>query len=140
VPPFQETQHYVQVIPAKYNEYLARGGGGDAVGTIDPALLANSNLSFTGAGASFYANNSMATVEAAARRLQSIIQRISETEDVQEAMALNTYARAEFGRLSAIMARLLAARARPASAESIALAADRQQEQQFMDFNMEDFD
>ncbi|SDG49250.1 Transglycosylase SLT domain-containing protein [Celeribacter baekdonensis] len=140
VPPFQETQHYVQVIPAKYNEYLARGGGGDAVGTIDPALLANSNLSFTGAGASFYANNSMATVEAAARRLQSIIQRISETEDVQEAMALNTYARAEFGRLSAIMARLLAARARPASAESIALAADRQREQQFMNFNMEDFD
>ncbi len=51
VPPFQETQHHVQVIPAKYNEYLARGGGGDSVGTIDPALLANSNLSFTGAGA-----------------------------------------------------------------------------------------
>jgi len=55
VPPFQETQHYVQVIPQKYNEYLARVGGIDALGTIDPALLANSNLSFSGAGASFYA-------------------------------------------------------------------------------------
>ncbi len=139
VPPFQETQHYVQVIPAKYNEYLARGGGGDAVGTIDPALLANSNLSLTGARTSSYANNSMAMIEAAARRLQNIVQRISETEDAQEAMALNSYARAEFGRLTAIMARLLAARARPPSAEAIALAVDRQREQQFMNFNMEDF-
>ena len=42
VPPFAETQHYVTVIPQKYNAYLARMGGVEALGTIDPALLANS--------------------------------------------------------------------------------------------------
>ena len=38
VPPFQETQHYVQVIPQKYNEYLTRVGGIDALGTIEDVL------------------------------------------------------------------------------------------------------
>ena len=140
VPPFQETQHYVKVIPAKYNEYLAMAGGPDAVGTIDPALMANSNLSFSGAGASFYADNSTASTAAAARRIQSIVQRISQTQDVQEAMALNTYARAELARLSANFTRLLAARAKPASAAAIALAAERQREQDFMTFNSGDLD
>lgn len=139
VPPFQETQHYVQVIPAKYNEYLAQGGGGDAVGTIDPALLANSNLSFAGAGASTYASGSMASVQAAAQRVQNIVRQIGQTQDVHEAVALNTYARAEVARLNATITRLLAARARPASAQAIALAAARHQEQQYMNIEMEDF-
>jgi hypothetical protein len=41
VPPFAETQHYVVVIPQQYNSYLAAVGGIDALGTIDPVLLAN---------------------------------------------------------------------------------------------------
>ena len=140
VPPFEETQHYVQVIPAKYNEYLALGGGGDAVGTIDPALMANSNLSFAGANATFYGNSSMTTVQASAARLRSIVQRIGETQDVQEAMALNSYARAEVARLVANLTRLRAARNRTASAHTVALAAERQREQQYMNFDMEDLD
>ena len=98
VPPFQETQHYVQVIPQKYNEYLARVGGIDALGTIDPSLMANSALSMTGAGASFYGNNSMQSVQMAAQRVRGIVQRIGTTTDIQESMALNTYARAELVR------------------------------------------
>jgi len=35
VPPYKETQHYVQVIPAKYNSYLLTVGGVEAQGTID---------------------------------------------------------------------------------------------------------
>ncbi|WP_425438963.1 lytic transglycosylase domain-containing protein [Roseivivax halotolerans] len=140
VPPFEETQHYVQVIPAKYNEYLALGGGGDAVGTIDPALMANSNLSFAGANATLYGNSSMTTVQASAARLRNIVQRIGETQDVQEAMALNSYARAEVARLVANLTRLRAARNRTASAHLVALAADRQREQQYMNFDMEDLD
>ncbi|ATG37959.1 MAG: lytic transglycosylase domain-containing protein [Rhodobiaceae bacterium] len=140
VPPFEETRHYVQVIPAKYNEYLALGGGGDAVGTIDPALMANSNLSFAGANASFYGNGSMATVQASAARLRDIVQQIGRTADVQEAMALNSYARAEVARLVANLTRLRAARNRTASAHTVALAAERQREQQYMNFDMEELD
>ena len=140
VPPFQETQHYVQVIPRKYNEYLTRVGGIDALGTIDPALLANSNLSISGTGASFYANNSMASIEAAALRVRNIVVRIGQTQDVQESMALNSYARAELVRLVAALTRLQAARTRPLSDAELAMAASQLQEQQFMDFTLEDLD
>jgi hypothetical protein len=139
VPPFQETQHYVQVIPQKYNEYLARVGGIDALGTIDPALMANSALSMTGAGASFYGNNSMQSVQMAAQRVRGIVQRIGTTTDLQESMALNTYARAELVRLIAARTRLLASRTKPVSAEQVALAAAQLAEQQFMNFTLEDF-
>ncbi|MGB3553850.1 MAG: lytic transglycosylase domain-containing protein [Jannaschia sp.] len=139
VPPFQETQHYVQVIPQKYNEYLARVGGIDALGTIDPSLMANSALSMSGAGASFYGNNSMAGVQMAAQRVRGIVQRIGTTTDVQESMALNTYARAELVRLIAARTRLLAARTKPLSTAQVAMAAAQLQEQQFMDFTPEDF-
>lgn len=140
VPPFQETQHYVQVIPRKYNEYLARVGGIDALGTIDPALLANSNLSISGAGASYYGNSSMQNVEAAALRVQNIVRRIGQTQDIQEAMALNSYARAELVRLVAVLTRLKAARTRPLSDAELAMAAAQLKESEFMDFTLEDLD
>ncbi|MEN8841226.1 MAG: lytic transglycosylase domain-containing protein [Octadecabacter sp.] len=140
VPPFKETQHYVQVIPAKYNFYLTRVGGVDALGTIDPALLANSNLSITGSGASFYANSSMQNVEAAALRIQNIVRRIGQTQDVQESLALNTYARAELVRLVSTLTRLKAVRTRPLSDAELAMAAAQLRENQFMDFTLEELD
>ena len=140
VPPFKETQHYVQVIPAKYNHYLTRVGGIDALGTIDPALLANSNLSITGSGASFYANSSMQNVEAAALRIQNIVRRIGQTQDVQESLALNTYARAELVRLVSTLTRLKAVRTRPLSDAELAMAAAQLRENQFMDFTLEELD
>ena len=78
--------------------------------------------------------------EAVGARLRSIVQRIGETQDVQEAMALNSYARAEVARLVANLTRLRAARNRTASAHTVALAAERQREQQYMNFDMEDLD
>lgn len=140
VPPFQETQHYVTVIPQKYNEYLARIGGIEALGTIDPALLANSNLSIMGSGAAFYGSNSPTAIRQAALRVRDIVTRIGSTTDVQESMALNTYARAELVRLIAAMTRLQAARTQPLSAEQLRLAAARMQEQEFMNFTIEDLD
>lgn len=140
VPPFQETQHYVTVIPQKYNEYLARIGGIEALGTIDPALLANSNLSMMGSGAAFYGSNSPTAIRQAALRVRDIVIRIGSTTDVQESMALNTYARAELVRLIAAMTRLQAARTQPLSAEQLRLAAARMQEQEFMNFTIEDLD
>ena len=140
VPPFRETQHYVTVIPQQYNAYLARIGGIEALGTIDPALLANSNLSLTGAGAAFYGSNSPTSIRQAALRIRDIVTRISTTADVQESMALNTYARAELVRLIAAMTRLQAARTQPLSAEQMRLAAARMQEQEFMTFEIEEID
>lgn len=140
VPPFAETQHYVQVIPERYNLYLTRIGGIEALGTIDPALLANSNLSLMGHGAAFYGSNSPAAIRQAALRIQGIVIRIGQTEDVQESMALNTYARAELVRLMAARLRLLAARAQPLSAAQLAQASAQLAEQDFMDFTLEELD
>lgn len=140
VPPFKETQHYVTVIPKKYNAYLASIGGVDALGTIDPALLANSNFSLTSAGAATYGNHSMASIQAAAERVANIVRQISETQDLQESIALNAYARAELVRLIAARTRLQATRTRPLSAEEVAMAAAQLREQQFMNFTLEDFE
>ncbi|MDJ0826944.1 MAG: lytic transglycosylase domain-containing protein [Rhodobacter sp.] len=140
VPPFAETQHYVQVIPERYNLYLSRIGGIEALGTIDPALLANAHLSITGLGAAFYGNNSPAAIRQVALRIQDIVTRIGGTEDVQESLALNTYARAELVRLMSARIRLKAARTQPLSAAHFAQAAARIAEQDFMDFTLEELD
>lgn len=137
VPPFAETQHYVQVIPERYNLYLARVGGVDALGTIDPVLLANSTMSLTSFGAGVYGDYSMVSVQAAALRVQDIITRIGETDDIHAAMSLNTYARAELARLIAIRTRLKAAHTRPLSAAELAMAAAQAREQDFMQFDLE---
>ncbi|OSQ49786.1 lytic transglycosylase domain-containing protein [Marivita geojedonensis] len=140
VPPFAETQHYVQVIPERYNLYLSRIGGIEALGTIDPALLANGNLSITGHGAAFYGNNAPAAIRQAALRMADIVEQISETEDVQESIALNTYARAELVRLVAARTRLQAARTRVLSAEELAQASARMAEGAFMNFTIREID
>ena len=140
VPPFKETQHYVTVIPERYNLYLARIGGIEALGTIDPALLANAHLSLSGFGAAFYGSNSPAAIRQAALRVQDIVTRIGATQDIQESMALNTYARAELVRLMAARIRLKAARTQPLSAAQLAQAATRMAENEFMEFTLEDLD
>ena len=140
VPPFKETQHYIRVIPERYNLYLARIGGIEALGTIDPALLTNANLSFSGFGAAFYGSNSPAAIRQAALRVQDIVTRIGATQDIQESMALNTYARAELVRLMAARIRLKAARTQPLSAAQLAQAATRMAENEFMEFTLEDLD
>ena len=140
MPPFRETKHYVTVIPERYNLYLSRIGGIEALGTIDPTLLANANLSITGHGAAFYGNNSPAAIRQAALRIADIVERISETEDVQESMARNTYVRAELVRLMAARIRLQAARTKPLSAAQLAQASARMAEGDFMDFTIREID
>lgn len=137
VPPFAETQHYVQVIPERYNLYLTRVGGADALGTIDPVLLANSTMSLTSHGAGVYGDYSMVSIRAAALRVQDIITRAGETANIHEAMSLNTFARAELTRLMAIRIRLKAAHTRPLSAAELAMAAAQAREQEFMQFDLE---
>jgi hypothetical protein len=138
VPPFAETQHYVRVIPERYNLYLARIGGIEARGTIDPALLANAHLSLTGHGAAFYGSNSPTAIRQAALRIRDIVTRIGPAEDIQESQTLNTYARAELVRLMAARIRLQAARTQPLSAAQLAQTSARLAEAEFMDFTMKE--
>lgn len=138
VPPFAETQHYVMVIPEQYNRYLAMVGGPDALGTIDPVLLANASFSLSAHGSGVYGDHSMVSIQASAQRLHYIITIIGTTEDVQASIALNTYARAELARIVAIRTRLKAARTQPLSDEQIALAAAQAAERKFMNFTLED--
>ena len=135
VPPFKETQHYVVVIPRKYNEYLAKVGGPDALGTIDPALLAGAEQSLLGEGAALYGDAAYGLTRQAAQRLKGIVVQIGNAEDAAAAMTLNTYARAELARLYAVRTRILAARALPMSAEQMAMAATQAAEQEMMDFS-----
>ncbi|KFI25233.1 lytic transglycosylase [Haematobacter massiliensis] len=138
VPPFAETQNYVVVIPAQYNRYLAMLGGPDALGIIDPVLLANASFSLSAHGSGVYGDYSMVSVQVAAQRLHDIISLIGTTEDLQASIALNTYARAELARIVAIRTRLKAAQTQPLSDEQIALAAAQAAERRFMDFRLED--
>lgn len=138
VPPFKETQHYVRVIPARYNLYLSRIGGIEALGTIDPALLANSDASFTGFGAAQYGNYSSVAIHQAALRIQDIVLQIRATTDVQESIALNTYARAELVRLVAARTRLKAVRTEALTTAQLAQASARMAEAEFMDFTIKE--
>ena len=55
-----------------------------------------------------------------------------------EAMALNSYVRAEFARLLVMRTRLNATRSKPLTAEQIAAASAYAQERQMMNFEQED--
>ena len=99
--------------------------------------MANASMSLTSHGAGIYGDHSLVSVRAAAARVQAIVERIDETSDVHEAIALNTYARGELVRLVAIRTRLKAAHTRPLSAAQLAMAAAWAKEGRFMDFTLE---
>ncbi|WP_245770954.1 lytic transglycosylase domain-containing protein [Natronohydrobacter thiooxidans] len=139
VPPFAETQNYVQVIPRKYNEYLRLIGGEDALGTISAGHMANAELGLRGMAAIGYAELGHANIRHAAERLAAIVRQVGEGADWAEAQALNTYARAEIGRLLVLSMRLQAARAQPLSAEQLMVIAQMADEKRFADLTLEEF-
>lgn len=134
VPPFQETQHYVKVIPAKYNEYLAIIGGPDALGTIDVISASGANFAIASHNSSLYGGAINAEIIQVAHRTRAIVEQIGATENPAQAFALNTYARAEMIRLLALKARVLAATAKPVSADALQQAAAHAAEREFMQF------
>ena len=125
VPPFEETQGYVRRITGYYNEYLGRIGGPDALGTIDPSDFALAEYAGVSGAASAYAAGSHGSAVAAVARLRSIVEGVDAQPDVTSAMAHNTYARAELGRVLAMRVRLLAAENQRQAAHGQHLAADR---------------
>lgn len=135
MPPFKETQHYVQVIPAKYNEYLAAIGGVDALGTIEPVDAAGANLAMMGNGSSAYGGNTAQEIAAIAHRLKAIISQMEQNQNPSQAWALNTYARAEMGRIMALRVRVLAAETKTVSAEALQQATAHAEERSYMTFS-----
>jgi hypothetical protein len=134
VPPFPETQNYVVVIPHKYNEYLAKIGGIDAEGTIEPPLAAEASYAMASDALRNYGNNSAQTVALIAGRLKDIIQQMKANQNPTQAWMLNSYARAEMGHIMALRMRMAAVQSRQASAEALQEAADRAEERQFFNF------
>ncbi|WP_273794986.1 lytic transglycosylase domain-containing protein [Brucella intermedia] len=134
VPPFKETRNYVVVIPNKYNQYLAKIGGIDAEGTIEPTLAAGANFALSSDAAMNYADNSAAAIALIAKRLKDIIQQMRSNENPTKAWALNSYARAEMGRIMALRLRLASIRARQVSAEALMEAAEHAEERAFFNF------
>lgn len=136
VPPFAETQHYVQVIPKYYNEYLRKVGGIDATGTINPALYAAANASLFSAGSIYYGESSISTIKDALLRIKALIIKTSQTKTMKEAMDVNSYLKVEMTKILAARMRLKAVKVKAPTAEQIAQFKRFQQELKFMDFSM----
>lgn len=132
VPPFKETQGYVRNISKFYNEYLAVVGGADALGTLsssDFALAEYANISDAGV---YYAADSNATTGQVINRLRAIILQIDAQPNAKAAWELNTYAKAEIGRILNLRVRLMASNQQREAAYSQHLVADRLAEREFM--------
>lgn len=139
VPPFKETQNYVTVIPNKYREYMSKLGAADQIGSIEPTYLANAEKAMIGGSTAIYADEVMADMVTAMARLETIMDQINGTANAAEAMALNSYVRAEYARLLVMRTRLVATQAKPVSAEQVALAAAFAKDREMMNFEMGDF-
>ncbi len=109
VPPYKETQGYVQRILGYQAEYLGVIGGPDALGSLSPSDAGMAEWSNTSDAAGYYAAASFASGEQATQRLTSIIHQIDGTAGEKAAWDLNTYARAELARIVTMRMRTKAA-------------------------------
>jgi hypothetical protein len=129
VPPFAETQGYVRNISKFYNEYLAVVGGADALGTLSPSDFALAEYASISEAGVYYAADSSAQV---INRLRAIILQIDAQPNAKAAWELNTYAKAEIGRILNLRVRLMAANQQREAAYAQHLVADRLAERDFM--------
>lgn len=134
VPPFKETREYVVKIPNKYNQYLAKIGGVDAEGTIEPSLAAGANYALASGAAAEYGDHSAAQIAQIAKRLKDIIIQMRSNDNPTKAWALNTYARAEMVRIMALRTRMAAVQVNQVSAEALQEAVDHAEERKFFTF------
>lgn len=125
VPPFKETQGYVRNITKFYNEYLTTVGGVDALGTLSVSDWALAEYSNTSDALMYFGASSHASIEQVSARLQAIITQIDKTENLADAVELNTYARAEIGRIMNMRIRLLAGKQKNLSHHGMQQMADR---------------
>lgn len=132
VPPFAETQNYVVVIPQKYNEYLAKIGGIDSLGTIDAGTVSAANFSIASAASAEYSNHAASEIRAIAYRTRAIITAMQQSENPTQSWALNTYARAEMARIISLQTRVLSTQSKVVSADALQQAAAHASERNYM--------
>jgi len=138
VPPYKETQHYVQVIPAKYNSYLLTVGGVEAQGTIDPALYAAASASLLSAGSLHYAEYELDNAQQALIRVRNLVVQIEGTSDPKAAYDLNTMMRAELVLILNARIRTKAARTQAEYAQDAAKLAQQRIAMSYIDFSQPD--
>jgi len=138
VPPYKETQHYVQVIPAKYNSYLLTVGGVEAQGTIDPALYAAASASLLSAGSLHYAEYELDNAQQALIRVRNLVAQIEGTSDPKAAYDLNTMMRAELVLILNARIRTKAARTQAEYAQNAAKLAQQRIAMFYIDFSQPD--
>lgn len=138
VPPFAETQHYVQVIPEKYNSYLRTIGGVEALGTIDPAAYAVSSASLMSSGSLHHAEYSMNNAQQALIRVRNLVAQIRNTTDPKSAYDLNTMMRAELILILNARIETKAARTQAEYAQNAAQLAQQRVAMAFLDFTQPD--
>lgn len=131
VPPFPETQGYIRNISRFYNEYLAVIGGAGALGTLSPSDMALAEYSNISDASVYYAADSHASAGQVINRLAAILRQIDQTGDVKRAVELNTYAKAEIGRILSLRLRLMAANRQREAARFAHNAADHLAERAF---------
>ncbi len=134
VPPYKETQHYVQVIPEKYNTYLRTIGGVEAQGTIDPALYAAAGASLLSAGSLHFAEYAMNNAQQALIRVRNLVAEISKTSDAKASYDLNTMIRAELVLILNARIKTKAARTQAEYAQNAAQLARQREAMSFLIF------
>jgi len=139
VPPFKETQHYVQVIPAKYNSYLQTVGGVEAEGTIDPAEYAVANASLLSDGSIHFAEYSMNTAQKALMRVRALVLQIGKASTVKESYDLNTAIRSEIIFILNERIKTKAARTQAEYAQAASRMAQQREALAFINFTQPDF-
>lgn len=139
VPPYQETQHYVQVIPAKYNSYLTTIGGAEALGTLNPAEYAVANASLMSTGSMAYAEYNLNTAQQALMRVRALVDQISSTTDVKESYDLNTAIKAEVVLILLERVKTKAARTQAEYAQVAWILAKQREAMNFYDFTLDNY-
>ena len=107
-------------------------GGADALGTLSPSDFALAEYASISEAAVYYAADSSATTEQVINRLRAIILQIDAQPNAKAAWELNTYAKAEIGRILNLRVRLMAANQQREAAYAQHLVADRLAERDFM--------
>lgn len=123
IPPFEETQNYVVRITAYYNEYAAQIADAGDLGTIHPIDMANAEWMNLADASARYSSNNEANIKSSMQRVLGILKR-NPPVTAKQAVDTNTYMRAEFARLLALLLRQRAATIKVEAAEGMSHSAE----------------
>lgn len=118
IPPFKETQNYVQRVTRFAAEYGARIDGLEGLGSVDPATFGSGEVARTAEAVKAYSQETLEKIEAAQGRLERYAAQLDETTGLKDAADLNTLVRRELGHLLSLLSELKAARAELAAYEA----------------------